>query len=218
MTPSRGTDLQGPLRAFQTLASSITLKIIPKMSSLLFENIKIFDGRDIIPSGFVLVSGGVISHVGSQPPVSIPSNTQRVPGADRTLLPGLIDSHVHAHLHPGKGSDEIKAPMKLGVMTILDMHNEPDDVNRLKKDCRESNELPDLKSSYHGATIDGGWPKPIVLTLDTSEEVGFVPAVSCKVKVRFYVNSTSFIERQVIARSHVLLAIFNFHSSRQLIR
>jgi hypothetical protein len=177
MTPSRGTDLQDPLRAFQTLASSITLKIIPKMSSLLFENIKIFDGRDIIPSGFVLVSGGVISHVDSQPPVSIPSNTQRVPGADRTLLPGLIDSHVHAHLHPGKGSDEIKAPMKLGVTTILDMHNEPDDVNRLKKDCRESNELPDLKSSYHGATIDGGWPKPIVLTLDTSEEVGFCSCI-----------------------------------------
>ena len=51
------------------------------------------------------------------------------------------------------------------------MHNTPDDVIRLKKECASSSELPDLKSAFYGATIEGGWPKPIVLHLDPSPEV-----------------------------------------------
>jgi imidazolonepropionase-like amidohydrolase len=141
---------------------------------MLFENVKVFDGNKTIPSGYVLVEAGQISYVGADPPPSLSSNTHRISGSGKkwTLLPGLIDSHIHAHLHPGKGSEQLKPPMKLGVTTILDMHNEPEDSTRLKKECGASSDLPDLKSAYHGATIEGGWPKPIVLTLDPSEEVG----------------------------------------------
>jgi hypothetical protein len=44
-------------------------------------------------------------------------------------------------------------------------------VLMLKEACAASVELPDLKSAFYGATIEGGWPKPILLTLDPSPEV-----------------------------------------------
>ena len=70
------------------------------------------------------------------------------------------------------GSEILKPAIACGITTCLDMHNTPDDIIRLKKDCATSVELPDLKSAFYGATIEGGWPKPIVLHLDPSPEVG----------------------------------------------
>ncbi|PVH69041.1 hypothetical protein DL98DRAFT_626997 [Cadophora sp. DSE1049] len=140
--------------------------------STLYPNIRIFDGNNVIPSGHVLTQDWHISYVGVNPPATIPDNADDIDGTDKnwTLLPGLIDAHVHAYLLPGGGSEVFKTAMKCGVTSMLDMHNDPDLVNRLKKECRDSSELSDLKSSYHGATIDWGWPKPIVLVLDPSEE------------------------------------------------
>lgn len=55
-------------------------------------------GRVISP-GEILVEGERISAVGST--VSHPSGAQVIDLGDRTLLPGLIDAHVHLFLHPG---------------------------------------------------------------------------------------------------------------------
>ncbi len=47
----------------------------------------------------VLVKGDRIAEVGST--VTHPSNAENIDLGDLTLLPGLIDSHVHLFLHPG---------------------------------------------------------------------------------------------------------------------
>ena len=55
-------------------------------------------GRMLAP-GEVLVQGERIVEVGSS--VRRPPNAEIIDLGDRTLLPGLIDTHVHLFLHPG---------------------------------------------------------------------------------------------------------------------
>ncbi len=56
------------------------------------------DGRMITP-GEILVQGGRITAAGSS--VNHPDGAEVIDLGDRTLMPGLIDAHVHLFLHPG---------------------------------------------------------------------------------------------------------------------
>ena len=56
-------------------------------------------GRILTP-GEVLVRGDRIVEVGSS--VTHPSGAETIDLGDRTLMPGLIDAHVHLFLHPGE--------------------------------------------------------------------------------------------------------------------
>src|SRR5258708_6492684 len=53
----------------------------------------------IVPPGEVLVQGERIVEAGSS--VSHPAGAQTIDLGDSTLMPGLIDAHVHLFLHPG---------------------------------------------------------------------------------------------------------------------
>ena len=53
----------------------------------------------IVTPGEVLVQGERISEVGSK--VTHPPNAETIDLGDATLMPGLIDAHVHLFLHPG---------------------------------------------------------------------------------------------------------------------
>lgn len=55
-------------------------------------------GRTVQP-GEVLVRGDRIAEVGTH--VSHPAGAEVIDLGDRTLLPGLIDAHIHLFLHPG---------------------------------------------------------------------------------------------------------------------
>ena len=70
----------------------------PQFAGVIFENVRIFDGtsdRLSSPSN-VLVVGNVIKAI-SASPIAAPPGTAvtRIPGGGRTLMPGLIDNHVH---------------------------------------------------------------------------------------------------------------------------
>src|SRR5215510_12557193 len=71
----------------------------PTPTSVVFENVRIFDGTSDRLSGpsHVLVTGNVIKAISSTP-IADPAGTtvQRIPGNGRTLMPGLIDNHWHA--------------------------------------------------------------------------------------------------------------------------
>ncbi len=68
-----------------------------------FTNVRIFDGHsaDLVP-GTVVVDGATITSVGSAPP---PAGAQVIDGGGRTLMPGLIDAHIHAYAN---GIDAVK--------------------------------------------------------------------------------------------------------------
>ena len=56
-------------------------------------------GGRLVTPGEVLVKGDAIAEVGEH--VSRPAGAQVIELGDRTLMPGLIDAHVHLFLHPG---------------------------------------------------------------------------------------------------------------------
>jgi imidazolonepropionase-like amidohydrolase len=66
---------------------------------ILFENVRIFDGKSAslsAPSN-VLVKGNLIETI-SEAPIDADSSVTRIAGGGRTLIPGLIDAHWHAML------------------------------------------------------------------------------------------------------------------------
>ena len=70
-------------------------------SAILFENVRIFDGKSSTLSGSmnVLVRGNTIDKISKDPiPVDRSANTRIIAGGGRTLMPGLIDMHWHAML------------------------------------------------------------------------------------------------------------------------
>jgi imidazolonepropionase-like amidohydrolase len=82
------------LIALASAASAQTPAIVLHAARLL----DVENGRIIAP-GEVLVQGDRISEVGST--VSHPAGAETIDLGDTTLMPGLIDAHVHLFLHPG---------------------------------------------------------------------------------------------------------------------
>lgn len=67
-------------------------------SALLIENVRIIDGHGGKPveKGFVVVKNGMITHVGSGEAVKeLRKDTEIINGEGKSLLPGLIDAHLH---------------------------------------------------------------------------------------------------------------------------
>jgi imidazolonepropionase-like amidohydrolase len=68
---------------------------------ILFENVRIFDGKnDTLSAGMnVLVRGSTIDRISKDAiPIDRSANSKIVAGGGRTLMPGLIDMHWHAML------------------------------------------------------------------------------------------------------------------------
>ena len=77
---------------------------IPVMATTVFKDIRVFDGEKVHQSATVVVKNGKISSVSASPPSNIEGGATTVDGTGHTLLPGLIEAHMHAHLPPGKGT------------------------------------------------------------------------------------------------------------------
>lgn len=67
------------------------------MDTLILKNATLIDGtgRDPIPNASLIVEGDQIKEVLSGPPGRIPSDVTTLDCRHQTLLPGLIDAHVH---------------------------------------------------------------------------------------------------------------------------
>ncbi|KUJ16741.1 uncharacterized protein LY89DRAFT_63513 [Mollisia scopiformis] len=134
------------------------------MASTLIHSVRLFDGNSTISqNGCILLKNGLISNILLMTPSPLPAAETVIDGTGHTVLPGLIDAHVHAH----DGEPELKQALGFGVTTVLDMFNEPGHVQSLKALVKNRLDLADFRSSCHAATIEGGWPAPVLLaTLD----------------------------------------------------
>lgn len=83
------------LSAAQTQSQPATSHAVVLHASRLLD---IKNGR-IVKPGEVLVQGDRIAEVGSS--VKHPAGVEVIDLGDRTLMPGLIDAHIHLFLHPG---------------------------------------------------------------------------------------------------------------------
>ena len=72
----------------------------PASPAILFENVRIFDGKSDTMSASmnVLVRGNIIDKISKDPIQADPAMTKTIAGGGRTLMPGLIDMHWHTML------------------------------------------------------------------------------------------------------------------------
>lgn len=77
-------------------------------SSVLFENVRIFDGTSdqLSEPSQVLVVGNQIETISTQPfPIPADSRLTRIDGGGRVLMPGLIDAHSHLFMETSTPED-----------------------------------------------------------------------------------------------------------------
>jgi len=129
--------------AFYLLLSSLAFA---QKTPVLFQKVRVFDGAKVIPETDVLIEGGKIREIGDNLAVG---NSRVVDGAGKTLLPGLIDGHVHVH-----GADTLEQALRFGVTTELDMMMQPRMEAQLKATDRDNRAA--FFSAGNPATAPGG--------------------------------------------------------------
>ena len=121
-------------------------------NTFMIRSVRIFDGAKVIRHGGVMVENGMISAVGSD--LEAPSGIPVIDGTGKTLLPGLIDAHVHTMGDP----NFLKSALALGVTTELDMGAAPQFADRIEKEQAEGKDMnmADLRSSRTQPTAPDG--------------------------------------------------------------
>ena len=140
-------------------------------------NTRVFSSGQLTPASHVRVQDGVIAALGDHTVKR--AGDVVVDGRGTTLLPGLIDAHVH--LLPG--CTQLAAIF--GVTTVLDMFSKPEviDPERSSVAASERAKGPvcaDLQTSSFGATAPGGHPtlaySPLPYLTAPEEAEAFVEA------------------------------------------
>ncbi|MGW5054975.1 amidohydrolase family protein [Actinokineospora sp. NPDC004072] len=122
-------------------------------------NAKVFDGtmsRDWTSVRFV---DGLITECSAASAAH--EGDEVIDAAGGTVLPGLIDAHVH--LVPGA----LAQSLTFGVTTVLDMFSKPDVVAKAKEQASSRPDVADVRSSGVGATAPGGHPSIIYAPFPT---------------------------------------------------
>ncbi len=119
---------------------------VPVEQTTAIINAKIFDGEDILSDSTVVINRTIIQAVGGV----VPSGATVVDGRGTTLLPGLIDAHVHTDM------DGLRDALKFGVTTELEMMGRWSANQR--RAIAERNDIADLRSPGMGVTPKGGHP------------------------------------------------------------
>ncbi|KAF6614306.1 MULTISPECIES: amidohydrolase family protein [Paenibacillus] len=114
-------------------------------------NARIFDGEKVIKATTVLIEGEQIVSVGGE----IPEHAVIIDAQGGTLLPGLIDAHVHTSV------EGLRDALKFGVTTELEM------MGGFTKNGREAQlkgieNIADVRSAGMGVTPPGGHPDELM--------------------------------------------------------
>ncbi|WP_049567835.1 amidohydrolase family protein [Nonomuraea sp. SBT364] len=116
----------------------------------LITDVRVFDGERTVPRADVLIDGELIAEPDGGPVDAT------VDGAGRTLLPGLIDAHTHAH------DGALGQALAFGVTTELDMFCLPSNLARQRRTAAERDDVADIRSPGVLATAPGGHPSQIM--------------------------------------------------------
>lgn len=123
-----------------TMDSSLLVQRTAPKTDFVVRNATVFDGFQFGAEQDVWVKSGKIQAVGKN--LEVPEEVKIIRGEGRTLLPGLIDMHVHllaAGAPPWRttlGSMErtLSANLAMGVTSVLDMGAPIDDISSWQND------------------------------------------------------------------------------------
>lgn len=150
---SGGLSVERPLIvALSLLIALIQLPLggVAAEGVFIIRNVRIFDGERLIDANTVTVDGGKISAVGRD--LLAPPGAPVIDGTGDTLLPGLIDSHVHLWKR-----DELKQALMFGNTTVLDMFMWWQMAKQWKKEeLQGASDLADFRTAGFAFATPGG--------------------------------------------------------------
>ncbi|GFZ30377.1 imidazolonepropionase [Clostridium zeae] len=114
-------------------------------------NVRIFDGEKVIDEQNVIIKGEKIIAVGGE----IPAGAVIIDGKGGSLMPGLIDSHVHTDI------DGLRHALRFGVTTELEMMGGYT-KNARERELKGIDDIADVKSAGMGVTPKGGHPDELI--------------------------------------------------------
>lgn len=118
-------------------------------------DVRVFDGVQISEHRTVWVENGKIVKVGNNS-MKLEAATATIKGTGMTLIPGLIDAHVHIG-NPVR--DSLRDALNFGVTTEFDMFTDLDRLKQMKAIAAEDPaDIADIRSAGIGATVPGGHP------------------------------------------------------------
>ncbi len=132
-----------------------TLLPVPA-DALVIENGTVIDGTGAaaIPDGIVVLQGDTIVAVGPRADFAIPLGTQIVDARDGTILPGIINAHVH-----GTSSSAVRRVYFLlkGVTSVCDMGSP---LRQMPQFAQDNAAGPAARGFKNGpiVTVRGGYP------------------------------------------------------------
>jgi hypothetical protein len=130
-------------------------------------NAKVFDGTKLQDWTSVRFADGLITECSAASAAR--EGDEVIDAAGGTVLPGLIDAHVH--LVPGA----LAQSLTFGVTTVLDMFSKPGLVASAKEQAGSRPDVADVRSSGVGATAPGGHPSMMYApfpTLTAADQAG----------------------------------------------
>jgi len=86
-------------------------------------DIRVFDGNKVSERQTVVLRNGKIERVFSTNKEAVPAGATVIPGEGRTLLPGLVDSHVH--VSTAFPEEALRQAAAFGVTAVVDMWSSP---------------------------------------------------------------------------------------------
>ncbi len=139
-------------------------------TELLIKNATIFNGKDsLLFKGMdVWLKNGLIDKIGKN--ISFPAGIKIIDGKGKTLMPGLIDSHVHLS---GSGSVpwenyganeeyNLQAYLYSGITTVYDLGGLANGISKLAKKVENQEILgPDIFNTHIPISIKNSHPIPL---------------------------------------------------------
>jgi imidazolonepropionase-like amidohydrolase len=152
---------------------------VQAQTSFVIQDVRVFDGERVAEHKSVLIEDGKIVRVGVSGGLTVRPGTEIIDGRGRTLMPGMIDAHVHL---TDSAESDLRQAIELGVTTVIDMFSGSTRFERIKA-LRAADALgvADVRTAGTGATVPGGHPTqmggpPFPTIADSSEAAAFVDA------------------------------------------
>ena len=165
------------------IASTLFLLADAHGKSVLIQNARLIDGTGAAPRPgmSILVRGGYIAAIG--PDVTAP-DAPVLDAGGATVLPGLVDAHVHVGVVPGSGQrhdppelernlrrQHLRGYLACGVTTILDTHIDPEVARDIQAWLAAGHPGPRFLTLGPGFVTPGGYLSDSAPSVTTANDV-----------------------------------------------
>ena len=125
------------------------------MKSLAVINARLIDGAGTSPvkDAVIVIEDGVFKQVGAAPDTMPPVDATVIDAGGRTVMPGLIDGHMHLNHGPFKPIRALTDTLRMGVTTVATVQGMPASMVSALRDAIESGTLETCSRLIAGEVV-----------------------------------------------------------------